>query len=461
MKSGKEKKVREPGTLTGGKFFAWVARDMSRNIQTVAMGALTVYGTSALHMNAALLGTLLMGTKIFDGFTDLIAGYFVDNTKTKWGKGRPYEFFMLGLWFFTWLCFSVPEQASTVVKCIWIVLAYSLAQSVCYTFLNTNGTAYMVRAFKKESDYVKLSSLGGLVAIVGVIVFNIVFPILEAKIMYNASGWSKLFAALAIPLTIIGMLRFFFVKEEVDVDSVVQGEGQERVTIKDMLTVLKANKYIWIVALVLLASNLFTSLGATTYLCIVTFGDTSMASVLSFFSIVPMLTMALYPKILKKLSVKQLIMVSLLLTIPACPLFYIAGTSIPLLAIAAILSNMALMPLSMMSSLLIVECAMYNEYRGLQRMEGTLNSITGFFTKIGQALASFVAGILLSISGYVGTLGVNEAASAKSMILFMSGGLPVVMTIILIIALRFYTLDKHKAEYEAVIEERRAAAENK
>ena len=454
---GKVKNVKEPGNLTFCKFFAWVSRDVSRVIQIVVMGAITVYATSALHMNVALVGTLLMATKLVDGVTDLIAGYIVDNTKTKWGKGRPYELFVLGLWFFTWLCFSVPESFSTVVKCIWIVIAYTVAQSICLTFLNSNATVYMVRSFKNEKDYVTLASWGGMVTIVGVIIFNIIFPMLEAKIMYDAAGWSRMIAMLAIPLTIIGIMRFVFIKEVVDVDAAVG--GGDRVTLKDMLTVIKSNKYIWIVSLIYLFAALFSSIGAITYYCIVTFGDTAMAGTLSIFNIIPMVTMAFYPLLMKKLSVKQLIMIMLLFNIPGGILYYIANGSFGMLALATAFTGIASLPLNYMGNLMVIECATYNEYCGLQRMEGTLNSITGFANKIGGALASFIVGVMLAMGGYDGSLGVNESASAKSMITFMTGGMPIIMTVVLIVSLWFYTLDKHKEEYEAVIMERREAAE--
>lgn len=38
-------------------------------------------------MNPALVGTLLVVSKLLDGFTDIIAGYLVDKTNTKWGEG--------------------------------------------------------------------------------------------------------------------------------------------------------------------------------------------------------------------------------------------------------------------------------------------------------------------------------------------------------------------------------------
>ena len=61
-----------------------------------------------------------MVSKMFDSVTDVLAGFIVDRTQTRWGKGRPYEIFMLFLWLSTWLLFSCPTSFATTAKCIWI-----------------------------------------------------------------------------------------------------------------------------------------------------------------------------------------------------------------------------------------------------------------------------------------------------------------------------------------------------
>lgn len=70
------------------------------------LGYATFYCTDVLQLAPALVGTLFMVSKIFDSFTDIVAGFIVDRTQTRWGKGRPYEIFMLFLWLSTWLLFS-------------------------------------------------------------------------------------------------------------------------------------------------------------------------------------------------------------------------------------------------------------------------------------------------------------------------------------------------------------------
>jgi len=74
------------------------------------LGYATFYCTDVLQLAPALVGTLFMVSKIFDSFTDIVAGFIVDRTQTRWGKGRPYEIFMLFLWLSTWLLFQLPDE---------------------------------------------------------------------------------------------------------------------------------------------------------------------------------------------------------------------------------------------------------------------------------------------------------------------------------------------------------------
>lgn len=61
---------------------------------TQVIGQLTYFYTDKVGMAAALAGSALMITKIADAFTDLIMGYIVDRTHTRWGKARPWLLWM-------------------------------------------------------------------------------------------------------------------------------------------------------------------------------------------------------------------------------------------------------------------------------------------------------------------------------------------------------------------------------
>ena len=97
----KKQKIHNPNNVGIFKSITFSSRSASNAVAAVVMGYLTFYCTDMLSMPASLVGTLLLATKIFDGFTDLVAGFIVDKTHTKLGKARPYEIAIVGVWLST------------------------------------------------------------------------------------------------------------------------------------------------------------------------------------------------------------------------------------------------------------------------------------------------------------------------------------------------------------------------
>lgn len=431
------------------KFTAWSVRSISTGIQAVLLSFLLIYCTNALGLNAAIVGTMLMGSKIIDGITDIFSGYIIDRTNTKWGRGRPYELAVIGLWLTTWLLFSAPEGATTTVKYVWVFVCYVMSQTIFTTLLNANQTVYMVRAFKGEQQYVFLNSIGGLITTFGVIVFNVVFPIFEAKIIYSAPGWSKLIGAIAIPLTIIGLMRFFFVKE----DEAAEAVESEKIKRSDIMLVLKNNKQIYVVAMMMFISAVLASLGVSNYYYLYVVKNVEISGVMSLLGVAAMISLVFYPMIMKKMSAAKLIQLTSLFMIPGGILNFIAYDNLGILAIAGLLLGLASLPISFMNNLLIIECATYNEWKGYPRMESTMTCITGFANKLGAAFGAFLLGVLLEIGNFDGLAKVQED-SAIWMIRFIFGILPLIAGVLIIIILIFYNLDKKKVQMETEIMER-------
>ena len=89
---GKEKtaKVPNPDKMPWGRFFAWKTRDVALAGVTVIISAyLLLYSSNTLGLDPKIVGVLLLVARLVDAVTDLMAGYIVDNTNTKWGKARP------------------------------------------------------------------------------------------------------------------------------------------------------------------------------------------------------------------------------------------------------------------------------------------------------------------------------------------------------------------------------------
>ena len=450
----KKKKERDPSKLGVGRMVTWNARAASTAINNLVIGSyILVYCTQALHLRPGTVSIILMCCKIFDGFTDLVAGFIVDNTNTKWGRGRPYEWCVIGLWLCTWLMYSTPAGWGNVAKYVWITIFYVLSTSIFTTFLNANGTVYMIRAFHNEQAYVKLSSWGGIFVTACVIVFNFIMPSYQAKIIDSPTGWSHLIGIVALPLALIGILRFFFIKEEVDLDI----KTAEKVTWSDVVTLLKTNKYIYVVALLLLLSTAGGSISVSYYYFIYIVQDLSIMGVMSLLGIIAMASMVLYPLLLKKISVVNMMRIFLLLYIPYGFIAWFAKANMTMLIIAGILSGLAALPVSYMSALLLVDMADYNEWKGIKRMEGCVGCVTGFSNKVGAALGTFILGQLLEIGKFSTEANAIQPDSAIFMIRFIYAWIPVIFGILMLVVLSFWKLDKQKPQMEKELAAARAA----
>jgi probable glucitol transport protein GutA len=451
-KETKEERLDREGKIGAKRMVFWQSREISTGCNMLTLGFLSIYCTDTLKVPAATVGILLMVSKIIDAVTDIFAGYFVDKTNTKIGRGRPYELCILGVWLCTWLLFSCPPEFSMAAKCAWILAMYAFINSIFVTFLYANRPVYMVRAFPRQEQYVALSSYGSIITMLAVIAFNVSFPMAMAKIAVSAKGWSALLAIYGIPLTLIGLLRFIFIKETNKVD-IAAGE---KLRVRDVLLVLK-NPYIYIVALMTLVYNFITNMGSQTYYFTYIVGDIGMLGPLALTQIILVPVVFIFPPFIKKYSTSRLITVGLALLMTGYLVNFLAKGSFPLLVLGSLFTGLGAIPISMLTTLLIIDCAEFNEWKKRPRMEGTLSSLNGFASKAGAAFGAGVLGLLLTASGYTGSAETMPAA-ALTMIRLLYSLVPMGLYVLVIIALQFYKLDKLMPQIRKENEEARSAA---
>lgn len=457
MEEEKKTKKNREDRVGLGQLLIWNSRQISVSIFVLLSGFLMIYCTDTLKIPAAVVSMILVASKVLDGVTDMIAGFIVDRTETKWGKARPYEIFIVGLWLCTWLMFSCPESWSTTVKCIWIFVMYALANSICMTFLNANQTPYAIRAYK-DKQIVKLTSYGSIITMLAAVIFNITFPALMAKVATSASGWSRLILMVAIPLTAVGLLRMLFVKEKYKVDAGV--ENGEKLKIKDIGVVLKTNKYILIVALMTFVFNFVCNMGVNVYYFTYIVGNVGLMGVLAAAQIIVLPLALAFPKLISKFSTINLMIAGFLISAAGYFLNAIAGGNVGLLTVAGILTGAGTVPASMLVGLVIIECGDYNEWKGIHRMDGTMSSINGLASKVGAAVGTGALGILLSLAGYNGDAA-NMPQTAITMIKLLYGIVPMALYLLTALTLKGYKLNKMMPQIKADNEARRAAAAEK
>jgi Na+/melibiose symporter-like transporter len=405
-------------------------------------------------MPVALVGALLLGSKVFDGVTDLLAGYIVDNTKTRFGKGRPYEFCIIGVWVSAILMFSCPD-IGLVGQSVWIFFTYTLVQSVFATLKTAAGMPYTVRAWPNRRVMVKVFSYGGIVTMLGAMTVSVSFPMVMRSIATSPAGWTRLLLIYAIPLVAIGMLRFIFVKEIYNVDA--PGASTEKIKLKDILNVLKSNHYIWIEAGVMFLAQVYAGMNVGVYYFTWIVGDIGKYGAIQGLTVIMLVFLVLFPKMMKKFSVPNLITMGAVSGIIGCLLNFFAGSNMAMLGAALLFIGFASLPTSYLLNIMIVDCASYNEWKGLPRLDGTMSTINHFGSKVGNGIGTALLGFLLGAAGYDGVLSV-QSESAMIMIRNLYSTIPAVIFVVMIILVRFFTLPKLMPQIDKENAERRAAA---
>ena len=435
----KQKRVKNPDNKLGfGRLLLWSTSSVSVAISALVLGFVTAYCTDTLGLEPVIVGAVFMVSKIIDGVTDMVAGVIIDKTKTKWGKGRPYEIFMLFLWLSTWLLFSVPESFSNLAKYIWIFFMYVFMNAVCTTFLNGNNVVYLVRAFKTKEQQTKLTAYGGFFTMGAGFAFNILFPLGVAKIATSAAGWSRLIGMMALPLTVLGLVRMLTIKEQYNMEADVHSE---QLKIRDIVNLFKTNKPAVKIGLVRFLTATVTGMGVGIYYFTHVLGNVGLMSVTAVFTVIGLPLAFIMPAIRRKWGQDKMVTVGYIVCMIGAAIMLIAGKNFVLVLISGLLTSIGAVPFTMMFNMYIIDCADYNEMLGNQRMEGTMGAIFGLTSKIGSAFGGFVLGAILSAVGYNGTLAVQPASSILA-IRILASVVPLIFYIVVVLILRQVKLDE-------------------
>ena len=73
-----------------GQKFAYAAGMLVNNLQAAAIPAMMVVLNLGIGLDPRLVGIIGFIPRIFDAVSDPLMGYISDNTRSRWGRRRPY-----------------------------------------------------------------------------------------------------------------------------------------------------------------------------------------------------------------------------------------------------------------------------------------------------------------------------------------------------------------------------------
>ncbi len=420
---------------------AYAFNELASNpIYTLTLSFLTFFYTDVLGMDAALVGVIILISKIFDGISDLWAGNLIDHTHTKAGSARPWilrSAVLLALSYV--LLFTVPD-CGTVGKALYIFVTYNFAMSVAFTILNCAINALPVYMSNHSSSRASAYSIRMIFAgIVQMVVSMVCLNIVDAM-GGGQRGWilmSVIFAALSLVVLVI---VYFGTKETV---TELQ-KTEENVPFKDAIRAVLKNKY-WFLVLGMILVIVFHQVSALTvgvyYAKYILFDEKLAGSLVTYHHVGAGVGMLAMPFILKRNIAKKKAVV-------AAAWCMLAGTVVAIIKSDGIFLILSLAlrgcGFGVVNSLyygMLADSVDYGEWKTGIRSAAVTTSAGSVGQKLGAGIGTALLGLAMSMAGYNG-LAATQTASAIGVIRFVFVVFPLILYVALLVLMRFYDLDE-------------------
>lgn len=437
------------GKISVKERIAYGFGDFSSNIMYSAMSAfLMFYYTDVVGVGAAAVGVIMMCSRLFDGVSDLIMGIIIDRTNSKYGKARVWILrlvipYAIG----TVLLFAVPTDWTQTAKLIYIFFSYNLAFTVLFTGINLPYATLTALMTQNQYERSVLSIFRMILATSGTLfIKTCTLPVV--KFFGNdAHAWTYTFIVFGILEIITFMITFLGTKERVgnDLES-----KKENVLVKDGFKALVKNKY-WFMAtlnliLIFIAQGVNGS--AEVYYTKNVLGNSNLIGTFSVaLQVTQIICMFFIAIFVKKYGKRNVLMAGATIMIIGYGIMAVAGTSEPVLIIGCAARGIGNSGISACMFAMVTDTIEYGEWKTGVRTEGLINSAASFGQKLGNGLSTVLLGVILNIGGYVGSAKVQTSGALTA----IKAGyiyVPIILTVIQIVVLYFYHLDK---EYEGIL----------
>lgn len=462
------------------------------NLLAAAIGGMAIILNLGLGMNPALVGLLGALPRLTDAITDPLMGYISDNTKSRWGRRRPYIFFgaiAAGIIFA--LLWQLPVGQSEMFY-FWFFLIGSLIFYLAYTVF---ATPWVALGYELTPDYHERTRLMGVQNVMGQLAYMIspwFLWFMQHQILFGGDmvkGASGLAIIIGIFTICVGILPAIFLKERytkkevAQPTSVVEKKDKEGTTrsvqtnveefpvgiagfFKGFATTIKFRPFLSLCAATFLVFNGFMLVSSFQFYVIIFYvfgGDQVQGAEFAGWSgtlgaistfIVIGITTWLSSRIGKRRAFFVAIGISILgyalkwfCYTPDNPLLLLIPTPLMAFGLGGLFT--------LMGSMIADVCDM-DELETNQRREGMFGSIYWWVIKLGMAAALAAGGFLLNATGFDVALGGNQAAQTIFLMRVFDVVIPILSSAIAIWMIVTYPITEEKAhQIRAELEARR------
>jgi len=454
------------------------------NLLAAAIGGMVIVLNLGLGMNPALVGLLGALPRLTDALTDPLMGYISDNTRSRWGRRRPYIFvgaILVGIIFA--LLWQLPADKSESFY-FWYFLSGSLVFYLAYTMF---ATPWVALGYELTPDYHERTRLMGVQNFVGQVPYMISGYFLA--IMYNerwfdnsVDGAAGLAIIIAVVVMVIGVLPAIFLRERFkDIAEAEasekhrQGESTGTVVLRNILdffsgfaTTLKFKPFLKLCAATFLVFNGFMLIAAFQSYVIIYYvfgGDASAGSAwvghsMLLGAISTLFVIVFVTWLGTHIGKRRAFFVTTGISMLGYALKWVCyDPDIPLLLLLpAPLMAFGLGGLFTLMPSMIADVVDADELNTHERREGMYGSIFWWVVKLGMAAAIAAGGFLLNATGFDVALGGEQSERTIYLMRLCDAFMPCAASGIAIWAIATFSITEEKAyEVRMKLEERRGS----
>lgn len=426
-----------------------------------------------LHVSPKLVGYVLMITRLVDAVSDPLFGWLSDNTRSKWGRRRPYILvgsILTGLTFP--LLFFVGRDWSEMGY-FWYMIASS---GIFITIVSSFNMPYQSLGSELTPDYNERTSVYSYRTIIQKIpevgmFFAATFVALR---MFNDAKTGKpdmltgarVYAALAgLVIIVVGIIVFAVVKERY-YGKLVETKGKRIAIAESIWKSLRCRPFRAQIAMALaygLGTGLVGSLGYYATVYYVCGGNVAEGGWWNFrmglanmaFAVVGVPVFAAIAQRIGKRSSMMMVQVAAVSVFLATWVLYNPEVKwLQILASGGIAFTGA--GFWMLYGSMLADVIDYDELETGKRREGAFNACGSWMMKVGMALGLGGSGIVLETTGFDAAIEGAQPEQALLMIRIYLAAIPIVGLVIALIALTRFGLTPSKmAKIRSQLETRR------
>lgn len=386
-----------------------IGRDM---LYTLVSMYLMFYLTDILKLpNGTLwwITVIIVIARVFDACNDPIMGIIVDNTRSKYGKFKPWIVIgaiLSGV--FTILLFTDFGLTGAGYVAAFAVIYLMWGMSFTANDISFWSMLPSLTTDQKEREQIgataRICANIGLFAVVAGIV-----PVTEAlgKISGSTVKGYFLFAVIVAIILYVGQtITVFGVKEPENLFKV-----EEKTTLKDMITAIFKNDQLvsTAISMVLFMIGYGTTTSFGIYFFKYAYKDESMYSIFALIlGVSQVIALLIFPLCSKFFSRKKLYTASTFLVVVGYIIFFFAPMDMKFIGTAGILLFFGQAFIQLLMLVFLTDTIEYGQWKLGKRNESVTFSLQPFINKMGGAIASGIVGVTVIISGITDVVNPND-----------------------------------------------------